>query len=112
VGVIALTLVITVTQGAGSLGQFLYPEAWSWEFFLAMLWIGPVGTAFTYLYWMFALENLSVGSLALTLFVQPLVGAAFGSLFLGEYLTGMQWLGGVLILASVLGQVWDQRNRG
>lgn len=111
IGVIALTLVVLVAQGSGSIGQLIRPESWSAEALLALIWIGPVGTAFTYLFWMIALRTLSVGSLALTLFIQPLAGAAFGSLFFGEYLTRLQWFGGALILGSVLSQVWGQRNR-
>lgn len=71
--------------------------------FFAALWIGPVGTMLTYLFWLNVLQKgVSIGAMALTLFVQPVVGVLVGFLFLKEQLTVWQTLGAVLILTAVL----------
>jgi drug/metabolite transporter (DMT)-like permease len=68
---------------------------------LAILWLGPLGSTLTYLYWLVALERTAVSSAALTLFIQPIVGALLGALALGEQMTAMKWAGGALILFAV-----------
>ncbi|MBC7691326.1 MAG: EamA family transporter [Methylotenera sp.] len=97
-GVICLTLYTVVFEGLPQL-QSISPRSW-----LALLWLGPLGTTATYLFWMVALVNAPVASLALTLFVQPVLGALWGYSFLDERLTWVQWSGGVLILLAVLAQ--------
>jgi drug/metabolite transporter (DMT)-like permease len=67
---------------------------------LAML--GPVGTTLTYIYWSVALVEAPVAAVALTLFIQPTLGAAAGLLFLGERLDWWQSLGGGMILAALV----------
>jgi len=69
----------------------------------SVLWIGPLGTTATYLYWLFALNrDLPIASLALTLFLQPVVGAIAGSLAFGEKLGMPQILGTLFIIAAVI----------
>ena len=67
-----------------------------------LLFLGPLGTTVTYLFWMIALSRASIPSMALTLFIQPLAGTLWGYLFLGETLTLRQALGGLLIVGAVL----------
>ena len=71
---------------------------------LALLWLGPLGTTVTYLYWMSALREAPVASLALTLFVQPVLGTIWGYLFLDDRLNLVQTLGACLILSAVFAQ--------
>lgn len=79
----------------------------------ASFYIGGLGTALTYLFWMKALERASIPSVALSLFVQPLAGALGGSLFLGETLTLSQKFGGFLILASLaVSKFTDSARKG
>ena len=66
--------------------------------------MGPIGTALAYFYWMTALTEAPVASLAITLFIQPVMGTIFGHLFLGDHLTWIQGLGGGLILLGVIAQ--------
>lgn len=69
----------------------------------AAIWIGPVGTTVTYLFWLFVLEKgVPIGAMALTLFVQPVVGALFGFFVLNEQLTFLQVFGAVLIIGAVV----------
>lgn len=108
VGVIFLTVATLVVGGFGKgLGEFHF----SLRSILGLLWIGPLGTAFSYLYWMVALAEAPVAALALTLFIQPVFGSLWGALFLGDGLTGTQGIGGGLIVGSVLGySCWSARR--
>ncbi len=69
---------------------------------LALLWLGPLGTTITYSFWTLALVEAPVAAVALTLFVQPILGATTGMLFLGERLNLWQATGAGLILAALL----------
>ncbi|MCM2322026.1 MAG: DMT family transporter [Oligoflexia bacterium] len=97
VGVGLLALLTALTSKAFSGGVSLSGADWA-----ALMWLGPLGTTVTYLYWMFALARVPLATLAITLFIQPLCGALWGHLFLEERLTGIQALGGGLILFSVV----------
>lgn len=96
IGVLVLTVACLATSTLPSPSSFTLRSA------LGVLWVGPIGTSLTYLFWMFALTEASVAALALTLFVQPVCGAVWGSWFLGEPLAAAQVLGGVMILSAVL----------
>ena len=76
-------------------------EKFSVRSFIALLWLGPLGTAGGYLYALKALSQASVSSVALLLFVQPLVGALLGSIFYGERFSEAQWMGGCLMILSL-----------
>jgi drug/metabolite transporter (DMT)-like permease len=99
VGVGALTIVLGFTQGPGA---FTAVAGLSGKAWLAVFFLGPLGTALAYLYWMIALTEAPVASLVLTLFVQPVFGSFWGYEFLGERLTVMQWVGAALISAAIL----------
>ncbi|HEY8280508.1 MAG TPA: DMT family transporter, partial [Bdellovibrionota bacterium] len=68
---------------------------------LALLWLGPLGTTITYAYWSVALASVPVSAVALTLFAQPILGTVAGILFLGEHLNPLQWAGAALMLAAL-----------
>lgn len=98
VGVGALTIALFLTQGPSAFAAIagLSGKAWFAVFFM-----GPLGTAFAYLYWMVALTEAPVASLVLTLFIQPVFGSFWGYEFLGERLTLMQWAGAALIFGAI-----------
>ena len=102
-GFAILSVLVTLFTGPGAWGELatglLQLDARGW---MAMLWLGPLGSTLTYLIWLIALESTDVSSAALTLFVQPIVGALLGAAVLGEELTPMKWSGGAVILASVV----------
>jgi drug/metabolite transporter (DMT)-like permease len=79
---------------------------------LAVCWLGPLGTALTYIFWTVALERATVAAVSLTLFAQPILGAAFGAFFLGERFSTWQAAGGVLILSALLLQVVQPEKKG
>jgi drug/metabolite transporter (DMT)-like permease len=76
----------------------------SWKSVSGLLWLGPMGTAFAYFYWMSVLREASVASIALTLFIQPVLGALWGYAFLKESLSGVQVLGAIFIITGVMTQ--------
>ncbi len=104
VGVIFLTLAMPFAGGLGT--PHFTPRS-----LLGLLWIGPLGTSLSYLYWMVALAEAPVAALALTLFIQPVFGSIWGVLFLGDTLTSIQGVGGALIVGSVVGySFWSARG--
>lgn len=68
---------------------------------LGVLYLGLISTALAAYLWNLAFEELDAGTASLTFFAQPLVGAALGSVLLGEQLTGLFLLGGALILTGI-----------
>ena len=52
--------------------------------------------------WNYAFARLPAAVASLTFFAQPLVGALLGWFFLGEQITALFLLGGVLIGAGIL----------
>jgi drug/metabolite transporter (DMT)-like permease len=87
---------------SGSTDYFFHWSGWGWKVLLAGFWIGPLGTTAGYLIYMLALADVSVVVAVLFLFLQPLVGALLGYLFLAERLDRLQCFGGFLILLAVL----------
>lgn len=104
-GVILLTFFVWLLSGENPVA--LVSAAMNhlhWRSGVALFVLGPLGTTVTYLFWISALREASVASMALTLFIQPVFGSVWGYLFLGERLTGLQAIGGVLILLAVIAQ--------
>jgi drug/metabolite transporter (DMT)-like permease len=71
---------------------------------IALLWMGPVGTTISYMFWTYALRKASVAVVSLTLFIQPIQGALVGTFFLGDRLDIFQSVGAILILAALTTQ--------
>lgn len=104
-GVVFLTIALSVFSIAG--GTVWTPgflAAIEPKELFALFWLGPVGTTLTYIFWMVALAEASVGTIALTLFIQPVFGALWGHWFLTENLTFQQGVGAVLILLALFSQ--------
>ena len=64
---------------------------------LGILYLGVISTGLAMYLWNMAFARLEAGVASLTFFAQPVVGAGLGALLLGEQLTGMFFLGGLLI---------------
>jgi drug/metabolite transporter (DMT)-like permease len=101
VGVGILTLSTLAIEGPY---MFFELSHLSWKSLCGLLWLGPMGTALAYFYWMSVLREASVASLALTLFIQPVLGAVWGYAFLGETLSGAQAMGAIFIITGVMTQ--------
>lgn len=67
-----------------------------------ILFLGFISTAIAMFLWNYAFAALPAGVASLTFFAQPLVGALLGWFFLGEQITPLFVLGGVLIGIGIL----------
>lgn len=94
-GFSVLTLAVTALGGLPNLSVVGIKEA------LALFWLGPLGSTLTYLYWVLALSKTDVSSAALTLFVQPVVGAVLGVLVFSEAMGPAKLAGAALIFVAV-----------
>jgi drug/metabolite transporter (DMT)-like permease len=86
-----------ISRVAG-LAPFL-AAGWSDQFLI--LYMGLGCSLFAYLYWMNALKDMPVSILALSLYVQPVLGVAWGACFLGETVGITTAVGAALILTAV-----------
>lgn len=68
----------------------------------ALLFLAIACSALGYLFWYGALERIEVSRVAALLYAEPLVTFAAAALLLGERVSSVVVLGGVLVLASVL----------
>lgn len=105
IGAALLTLIISIQAGSPPLSA-LTVQGW-----IAIAWLGPIGTAATYLFWLYSLnQGLGLSSIVLTLFLQPVFGAIAGSVLLHEPLEIHQSLGAALIIFAVLLQIRLERR--
>ena len=94
-GFTVLSLAVASLGGFPDLAQM---GAREW---LALFWLGPMGSTLTYLYWVIALAKTDVSSAALTLFVQPVVGAVLGVVVFSESMGAAKFAGAALIFGAV-----------
>jgi drug/metabolite transporter (DMT)-like permease len=69
----------------------------TWGVILGILYLGIVSTALAMFLWNKAFTMLEAGVASLTIFAQPVVGASLGVLFLGEQISVLFIIGGLLI---------------
>ena len=67
-----------------------------------VLFLGVISTALAMILWNTAFAALDAGAASLTFFAQPVVGTLLGWLFLGERITSLFMLGGILIGVGLL----------
>jgi len=95
-GAIMLAPFFVVRRGWVELPR-LTATGWS-----ALLFLAIACSALGYLFWYGALERLEVSRVAALLYAEPLVTFAAAALLLGERVSAVVVIGGVLVLASVL----------
>jgi drug/metabolite transporter (DMT)-like permease len=78
----------SITSGIGAI---------TWGVIGGVLFIGVISTALAMYLWNTAFAELPAGLASLTFFAQPVVGALLGWFFLGDKITPLFILGGVLI---------------
>jgi len=84
------------------------PQLW-----LAVLWIGVFGTAFSYMVWYYLLDQVPAATLAAYSFLTPLVALVVAAVLLGERLTVPELGGVALVLISIYGiGTAGSRSRG
>ncbi len=94
-GAIVLTVIVLAFDHLPALGDASPAQIG------AALWLGPIGSTLTYLIWAMIARTVTVPSMVITLFIQPVVGALLGFLILGETLTTERFMGATLILAGI-----------
>ncbi|MBY0469698.1 DMT family transporter [bacterium] len=94
-GGVFLTIITLLGPGLPPLHQF------TWKSAAGSVWNGVLGTGICYLFWMVALTRISIASITVTLFIQPVVGSLIGYLVLGDLMTPIQFIGAALILLGV-----------
>ena len=67
-----------------------------------LLFLGIISTALAMFLWNYAFTQMPAASASLTFFAQPVVGILLGWFFLGENITPLFLLGGVLIGIGIL----------
>jgi inner membrane transporter RhtA len=65
--------------------------------------LGALSTALPYSLEMIALARMPTRSFSVMMSLEPAVGALSGLLFLGEWLSGMQWIAIALVIAASIG---------
>ncbi len=95
VGVAGLALALFLSQPLPDL-SLMTPKV-----LFGALWMGALGNGVCYLYWSRVLQEVPIATVALTLFVQPILGTLWGELFLGEAFDFWQMTGAVFILAAL-----------
>jgi len=79
--------------------------------FAGFAWIGLIGAGFTYWLWFRGLARLDPGSVSMLGMMSPLTAVVLGWIWLGQALTPLQMLGGLIVLGSVsIGQVANRRS--
>lgn len=71
---------------------------WHW---LGFSFLGLGCSLFAYLYWMSALKEAPISLIAMTLYVQPVLGLVWGGVFMQEPLAPQTFLGAALIFLAV-----------
>lgn len=101
-GVALLFTYLIVTDGPQRLAG-LAPlfQRMHWIDFAGIFYLGFGCTAFAYLFWMLVLKDTPVSIMALTLYIQPVLGIVWGNLLLGEKITIATHIGAALILGAV-----------
>ena len=81
----------------------------SWLNWLNLGFLGLLASAASFAMWNYACKGLGVVRATIGLYLTPIVGAIFAVLFLGERLTPMSALGGLVIIIGVAIANWRKK---
>jgi drug/metabolite transporter (DMT)-like permease len=90
----AIWLAVPLTENPLTLPQL--PLTW-----IAILWLGLVGSCFAYLLYYYLLHSIGPTRTTLVTYVFPLVGVALGVIFLNELLDWHLFVGGSMVVGSI-----------
>lgn len=69
---------------------------------ISIFYLGAIGSAATYIFWLYCLsKNIPVSKMAMSLFIQPLVGTVIGVFYFKDSLEITQWMGVLFLMASI-----------
>lgn len=97
VALVVLTPFVLPNLHKIDVSQLSHPTIWG-----GLLYLGIVSTAVAFLLWNRGLQVLNASSGGLFFFFQPVIGALFGWLVLGEKIGVTFWVGSTLIIIGVL----------
>jgi drug/metabolite transporter (DMT)-like permease len=92
------SLIVLLTQGESAMGQIPTEPVFWW----LMAYLVLFCTLFAFFVQNYAVRQTSPARVAILMGSEPLFGAVFAMAWLGEVLTGLQALGALLILVSVI----------
>ena len=81
----------------------------SWLNWLNRGFLGLLASAASFAMWNYACNALGVVRATIGLYLTPIVGVVFAALFLGERLTVMSSIGGLIIIIGVVIANWRRR---
>ena len=73
----------------------------SWQPVASILYLAIPCTCFGWTLWIYFLKKLPVNVIALTVFIQPVVGPFIAHFWLGEQIGSRIWFGGSVIIAAI-----------
>ena len=98
---------LTGTVSASSFASVVASE----NTILAVLYIGVIGSAFTYFLWLWALRHTSPTRVAIGLTMNPVGALVAAVIILGEPVTFGVWVGLVCIVGGILATNWRLQDR-
>ena len=85
-----------------ALGTPVRPTSFSWQAAASIFYLSVICTSVGWTLWLALLKKHEVNVIALTVFVQPVVGPFVSHFMLGEEISARVWFGGGIILVAVL----------
>lgn len=82
----------------------------SWQPVVSLLYLSLLCTCVGWTLWLYFLKKLPVNVIALTVFIQPVLGAFIPHFTIGEEIGARIWLGGCVILTGVAIAVFKRKN--
>lgn len=77
---------------------------------LAVIYLGSIGSALCYLLYNKAMETMSAAQIGNFLNLDPLVGLIVALVFLGEHINMLQVIGGLLVITGIFLSTWKGRS--
>jgi drug/metabolite transporter (DMT)-like permease len=88
-----------------ALFQFYDPAEWFWIGFISVC-----GTVLPFGLYFEGIQRIRSTHASITATLEPITAGVISALLLGEYLSPLQILGGVLVIASIIGLQWKNEN--
>jgi len=85
--------------------QFYNPLEWIWIVFIAVC-----GTILPFGLYFEGIKRIRSTRASITATIEPITAGIISALFLGEILSPLQILGGILVIASIIGLQWETEN--
>lgn len=88
----------------------LKADSFSWQSAASVLYLSVVCTGIGWTVWLFYLKRFPVNVIALTVFIQPIIGPFISHFTIGEQIGARVWFGGGVILIAVILVTLKRKN--